>query len=178
MIKLHVSTNIHHSRKLIKYVPFFSSLSDHAGVRRHRRSTWSFSSASCRADEIKEDWKTRRSEGRKEGVGWTGWRGKKKGWMLYSRSSQVPQRWPPTSMTLSSRAMSACGAGNWGWVVIEKLLVHLMEAWSNAGSLVCSVSGLSWFWFSFFQFVFCLIHYFDLFQSFLVLVFIVILVFF
>lgn len=71
MIKLHVSTNIHHSRKLIKYVPFFSSLSDHAGVRRHRRSTGSFSSASCRADEIKEDWKTREEvkEGRKKLVG-------------------------------------------------------------------------------------------------------------
>lgn len=122
----------------------------------------------------------RRSERRKEGVGWTGWRGKKKGWMLYSRSSQVPQRWPPTSMTLSSRAMSACGAGNWGWVVIKLILVHLMEAWSNVGSLVWSLI-LQFqdclFSFFFFQFVFCSIHYFDLFQSFLVLVFIVILVF-
>lgn len=123
-------TSNHHSLKWIIHVPLFSfSLSDHAGVRRHPAGEadlkiyvifWPWSSK--KFSEQKRSRKTGRQAKKpnKEGeVCWIGWGGTQRGWMLtsiLSRSSQVPQRWLPTLMTLSSRAMSACGAENWGWV--------------------------------------------------------------
>lgn len=68
-------------------------------------------------ERAKSEWKTKwEEEARdwKEALGWN-----RKGWMpasIGSGSSQVPQTWPPTSTTSSSRATSGCGAGSWGWV--------------------------------------------------------------
>lgn len=69
-------------------------------------------------ERVKSEWKTKQEE--EEARDWKEVFGRnRKGWMpgsIGSSSSQVPQTWPPTSTTLSSRATSGCGAGSWGWV--------------------------------------------------------------